>query len=123
MMIFISSPYSDTDPRVEEYRFSQVLDYTAWLMNNPDFGRSFIFSPVLHCHPMTIRHKLPGDADFWYHYNFRIIQVCSHIHILAIPGWTTSTGVLGEIRLGYLFDKKIMRADPSESTYKVRPFV
>lgn len=116
-MIYVASPYSHSDPAVREMRFRQAEAFVARLLNQ-DVP---VFSPIVYCHVMAERHRLPTDADFWAGVNWRFMQRCTAFALVALPGWDTSRGVAAErrrrrelklsIEVWRLIDTEAMRFD------------
>lgn len=92
-MIYIASPYSSPERGVMEHRLLLVEEYTASLLKQ----KILCFSPIVHCHEMAKRHKLPTDFAFWKWYNYSMMDIASDLHVLILPGWEDSVGVAGEI--------------------------
>lgn len=93
-MIYVASPYSHPAPAVREGRFRAAQEYTAQLLR----ARSWCYSPIVHCHDLAVRFKLPFTADFWEDYNFHMLERSDSLHVLKLPGWEDSRGVQAEIR-------------------------
>lgn len=125
MMVYIASPYSDPMPDIVQDRYFKVMHFFSWLVKEPSYQKSFIFSPIMHNHATALRYGLPTDAQFWKQYNFQIITACTHVLILRIPGWDRSIGVRMEIDFCKEAGKTLMQAywSDDKETYKVGPFV
>jgi hypothetical protein len=94
-LIYLASPYSDSDLLIREERFRSACRTAAILMNR---GHK-IFSPIAHTHPIAVEGKLPTDWQFWRTYDKAIMEACKEMWILTIPGWVKSKGVQAERRL------------------------
>ena len=94
-MIYLASPYSHPDSHIVRDRFLLVEQVTALLIQQGEF----VWSPIVHCHEMAAKFKLPTDALFWKAYNFDFIRRADAVYILKIPGWDKSVGVKMEIEL------------------------
>lgn len=92
-MIYLASPYSHKDPAVMEERYLAAMDCTAWLLKQ----KLWVYSPIVHCHEIAKQHSLPTDFEFWKEYNKHMLGLASLLYVLAIPGWTKSIGVAGEM--------------------------
>lgn len=92
-MIYIASPYTHHDCRVEEERYKEVMRYTAYLLRK----KEWCYSPIVHCHEMAKEHQLPTTADFWFEYNFKMLKKVDNLHVLCIEGWNKSVGVASEV--------------------------
>jgi hypothetical protein len=91
-LIYLASPYSHPDPRVEEARFEAVCMAAGRLMAQGHH----IFSPIAHSHPIAKRHKLPTDWEYWKKYDEAILRTCAHFWVYSRDGWRESTGVAAE---------------------------
>jgi len=91
-LIYLASPYTDSDPKVRAFRFQQALEATALIMLS---GR-MAFSPIVHSHPLTA-HGLPAtDGAFWWPWNSTMLSACDELWVLALPGWEDSEGIKRE---------------------------
>jgi hypothetical protein len=106
-LIYLASPYSDDDIRVEEERYELAVKYTAKFMN---LGY-YIFSPIVHCHNCAVKYKLPTDWNYWRGYCELMVPKCEELWILQLKGWEKSKGIKGEVGLAEklgLFIKNIL---------------
>lgn len=94
-LIYIATPYSDTDFKVSEERFNNVSKYAGKLMQT---GK-YVFSPISHSHPIALNSNLPKDWLFWEKYDTIMMECCSHMVVLMQPGWEKSTGIKEEIKI------------------------
>jgi nucleoside 2-deoxyribosyltransferase len=92
-VIYLASPYSHPDPRVREQRFEQVCFAAGQLMQKG----TFVFAPIVHCHPIAVRSELPKDFAFWEQYDRGMMDACDSLIVLMLDGWRDSAGVLSEI--------------------------
>lgn len=104
---YVASPYSGT-PSEQSSRHAAVEHYTAWLLRH----EHHCFSPIVHCHHLTINHSLPGDAIFWQEYNFAMLRVASTLHVLNLLGAAESKGLAGEIAYAASINKPIYLINP-----------
>lgn len=95
-LIYLACPYSHKEHYMLVARWLLVNKVAAKLMGQ---GK-YVFSPISHTHPIAEAGKLPGDWNYWEGYDRRILSFCDRIIILKLPGWETSTGVNGEIKIG-----------------------
>lgn len=93
-MIYIASPYTSKEDGVMEDRYQEVCDFCARAV----LGKNFVFSPIVHWHPIAITHILPGDADWWRKYNEDLLKKADELWVLRLDGWMESEGVLREVR-------------------------
>ncbi len=92
-MIFISSPYSHKDKKIEHERYVETCKYAAWLFSLNEKA----ISPVIIGHPLLQHEKLPGDFTFWKNYSFDLLNNCQQLHVLELDGWEESVGIQHEI--------------------------
>ncbi len=88
-IMYLASPYTHMDKEIQHMRYLAVRDTTAQLMR----GGEFVFSPIVHCHPMAVSCDLKGDIDFWRDYDFTMIEALPRFGILKLPGWLQSEGI------------------------------
>ncbi len=88
-IMYLASPYTHMDKEIQHMRYLAVRDTTAQLMRDGEF----VFSPIVHCHPMAVSCDLKGDIDFWRDYDFTMIEALPRFGILTLPGWDTSKGI------------------------------
>ena len=94
-LIYLATPYSDSDPAVQEHRFKEVNKVAAQLM-----GKGWhVFSPISHCHPIAMAGDLPKDWKFWEAYDKVMLQACTKLVVLMQEGWQKSTGVANEVKI------------------------
>lgn len=91
-MIYLASPYSHRDPAVMEERFDKVTAVAAQLINRGHI----IYSPIMHFHPIAVRHELPREFAFWKEVNLQILKRCDELWILDLIGLHESAGVHAE---------------------------
>lgn len=92
-MIYVGSPYTHPDPAVREARYQQTLAFTAhhMLRGLP------IFSPIVHCHPLALAFRMPGDFHFWRDYCLALLSRATELWVLQLPGWEHSVGLTAEV--------------------------
>lgn len=95
--IYLASPYSHKDHVVMEERFRAVEAATAELLRN----EQRVYSPIVHCHELAKRHRLPTTAKYWEAYNFAMLARAAKLYVLTIPGWDESIGVTGEMKFAH----------------------
>lgn len=101
-MIYVASPYTHPDPKIQQLRFEQVCQATAYLLCQGKLA----FSPIVHGHPLT-RYKLPGDWGFWQAFGETLLGLSSEMMILTLDGWKESIGVQAEIKIAERLGKQI----------------
>lgn len=93
---YIASPYTHDEETMREHRYQEAMRFVAWVLENQG-PIPLPFSPILYCHEMAKRFKLPTDFLFWRVFNRTMIRTATHVTILRLPGWDQSKGVLDEI--------------------------
>ena len=92
-LIYLGSPYTHKLKRVMKERYDKALYATGDLLNQ---GYRVI-SPIVHCHPLSIKFKMMPDFEFWKKYNFALLSKCDILLVLQLDGWIESIGLQGEI--------------------------
>ena len=98
-LMYMASPYSDPDPAIREYRYIECRSAAIELTSK----ELFIFSPILHCHPIAQYGGLPTDFEFWNYFDKKMISVADRFGIFELFGWRNSEGINCEVEiaLGY----------------------
>lgn len=112
-LIYLACPFSHPDPEVKKKRFEIATKIAARY-----FSKGIhVFSPLTHCYPIeqVPETKLPGDWAFWAEYDERILSICDRVVVIAIDGWTASTGVQAEITIARRLGKPVDYLTPAES--------
>lgn len=92
--IYLGSPYTDKSQLVQHKRYLQVSRMVADMLCHG----LHVYSPIVHCHELAKRFRLPSDFDFWQDYNYAMLESASAFHILELAGWNESKGLKGEIK-------------------------
>ncbi len=90
---YLASPYSHPDAAVREARYDAALACLAHMLKI----RVWTYSPIVHCHRLSIEVGLPGDHEFWRDYDRAMIQSAQNFAVLAVDGWRESRGVTEEL--------------------------
>lgn len=93
MFTYLASPYSHTNPEIREERFRLAEQALAHLLDRS----VWTYSPIVHCHALSLRFDLPVSFDFWQEYNFAMLERAIELMVLTLPGWEVSRGVNEEI--------------------------
>lgn len=103
MLVFISSPYSPTDPKVKgdvslseklrQHRYEKAEAYCAKLYMQGIHA----LSPIVNNHYLAKHQSVPADFNFWQSYCYKLIDASTEVHVLCLHGWDRSEGVLAEI--------------------------
>lgn len=100
-MIYLASPYTsnlagDLKAAAERNRYVKALDFIAHIMMT---GGPPVFSPIVYCHPIAVKHQLPVDAEHWLKFNVAFLRKADAMFVLRIQGWEKSKGVEIEMRM------------------------
>lgn len=91
MYTYLASPYSGTEQEQEE-RYDEVLFVTSVLLSR---GIA-VYSPIVHCHPMSLAYDMPGDATFWKWFDEIMITQANCFAVLTLTKWELSKGIWAE---------------------------
>ena len=94
-LVYLATPYSHENKSVEWQRYEVVTRVAARLMERG----IFVYSPITHCHPMTLHAPLPGNWDFWKEFDTIFLEMCQVMVIVKQDGWQDSKGVKAETEL------------------------
>lgn len=108
--IYLASPYSHPDPDIRLTRYRQTMSVVAEKLNQ----RVWLYSPIVHCHELSLYHKLPYDFNFWRGYNEAMIESAAAVAVLKLSGWEDSVGVKGEVRFANAIDKAVEYWEPPQ---------
>ena len=93
-MIYIASPYSHKNEHIMQERYEAVCSFCA----QATLRRDFVFSPIVHWHPIAQEHLLPRDAAWWSLYNEHMLKLANQLWVLRLDGWMESEGILREVK-------------------------
>lgn len=92
-LIYLASPYSSDNKQVMQRRYefnvATVCDYLH--------KGIFLFSPIVHNHPVAQLRDLGRDWLFWKAYDENFLARCDELWVLQLAGWHVSVGVQAEI--------------------------
>lgn len=92
--VYLASPYSHTNLKVQQDRYDAAA---KWVANHLSLYRNpAVYSPIIYAHNIAVRHKLPTDAKFWFHFNYNMMQHAAQLWVLQLPGWQISKGIVGD---------------------------
>ena len=92
-LIYVGSPYTHPDNYIMQLRYDAVLDITADLLKQG----FHVISPIVHCHPLSVKHKMMPDFEFWQRYNFALLSKCDVLLVVPLKSWKESIGLNAEI--------------------------
>ena len=96
-MIYIASPYSHPDPMIRSWRYYKALEYTGHCIK----AGEVVFSPIVYGHYLALAGFAYTDHESWIDFNETILEVCSSMRVLTLPGWRESLGISHEIDFCY----------------------
>ena len=111
--VYLASPYSSGIPnhwaknwkaRIMGERFQANIDAANWLIKQ---GYA-VYAPIIHWHPVAVKHKLPRDAKFWKSQNDAMLSWCTTFTILKLKGWEKSDGLIQEMKEAMELDKEVI---------------
>lgn len=91
-MIYLASPYTHADQKIQAARYEAVAALTASLIR----AGTIVYSPIVNFHYLSREYYLPTDFTFWKDYNLRFLGRCDELYIFTLPGWDISKGVTAE---------------------------
>ena len=106
-MIYIASPFSDSNKQLEQERFEQVRLFTSQLMTRG----LLCFSPIVYGMQFYSQEMSRGDAAYWRTFNDHMLRNSHALLVYTIPGWKKSIGVRAEIAHAKMRDLPIAYAD------------
>ena len=89
-MIFIACPFWDEDKSVRKYRRKKSTEYADILIRH---GLQ-CYSPLVYTG--SYNESQPKER-YWLAHGLKMLDACSSVRVLCLPGWEQSKGVKGEI--------------------------
>jgi len=90
-IIYVACPYWHDDPTVRQSRAEIATAYAAHLATK---GHA-VYSPLTHTVPLSqLEPEIP--EAFWLGNSLAMLQHCTEMHLLTLPGWKESKGVRAE---------------------------
>lgn len=93
-MIFLSSPYTHVDKKIQQERYDKVAEIAAKLTSNGEHA----FSPIIYGLELCKYKDMPTDFKFWGDFCMNFLKRCDKMYVLQFDGWESSTGVQAEIK-------------------------
>jgi hypothetical protein len=100
--IYLASPYSAPTLQERVNRFMAAQDGATWLIKN-GFA---VYSPIVHWHHISLIEELPEDFEFWRRQNDELLDGCSEIVVMIMPGCKESKGIRYELERARKADKQ-----------------
>lgn len=122
-IIYLAGPYSNNAPissgsstaEKRLARFNAVTEVAKQLIE----AEHIVYSPLTMTHPIDLRMANDPGSDYWVAFDEAIMQHCSAIYILKLPGWDQSSGVRREIE--FFKEQGIQPVYLSPSEYGISP--
>ena len=93
-MIYVASPYTTNNRRILEWRKRAVCKYVERLLK---YGIA-AYSPIVHTIGLSRYSKrLPMKFRYYAKVDRDMLSVAKELHVLMLPGWRESVGVIQEI--------------------------
>jgi len=106
--VYLAGPYAHNDPDVRETRYRLLTATAAKMMRDG----TPVYSPITHNHPLATMNDMPTGWDFWRSMDEPMIEQCSELHVLMLPGWRESVGVTAEIEIAKRLGKVVRYVEP-----------
>ena len=108
-MIYLASPYTDTDPAVMEWRYQETRASLAQFLRDG----FHVYSPIVMCHPLAVEYELPKDHEFWQAFDRNMIDHAHELWVLMLPGWRESAGVTAEVAYALEIGLEVIEMEPT----------
>lgn len=108
-MLYVASPYSHPDPAVRQWRFDAACQVTAAFLR----AGLCAVSPIVHSHPLATHGLDALDHQLWMRVDRPLLDACTAVAVLMLPGWQASKGVAAEIDIAKTAGKPITYVDPA----------
>ena len=92
--IYLAVPYSHSKDSVKNFRFGTVTAISGKLFEMGIFN----FSPITHSHPVSLINGSGTSWETWEKFDKFMVDLCTEIWVLKLPGWEASVGVQAEIQ-------------------------
>lgn len=103
-MIYLASPYTHPDQKIRNERASEAALFAGYCIIT---NGQVIFSPIVYGHSIIQQykvHQVPTDADWWWEFNLEFLKISEQVYVLALPGWSVSTGVSKELKTATMLE-------------------
>lgn len=108
-MIYLASPYTDSEPAVRDLRFRAACAATVSLI----LAGEAVFAPVVYGHQL-VQFCVPMNWSFWQRTDRELLARCDEVVVLTLDGWRESEGVQAEIEIAKELGKPIWYLDPAQ---------
>jgi hypothetical protein len=102
-LIFVSSPYTHSNPEVVEENYVKVTKLVSELCSNGQVA----ISPITYGHTLLKFKDMPSDWEFWKNFCLTLLKKCDEMVVYKMEGWDKSKGVTEEINMAESLGLKI----------------
>ena len=102
--IYLTLPYSHSDPQVREVRYRTATSVAAYLMKQG----AVVFSPITYGHQIC-QYGIDTNFKRWAELDYPMIAWADELWLLELDGHDTSFGVQEELKYAELVGTKIVR--------------
>lgn len=91
-MIYLASPYSHSNRYIRELRYQAIAHVLGYYLDK----KKLAYAPVVHGH--ATEKELGREINYktWVDHGLKMLFKCSEMHIIPLPGWAISNGILLE---------------------------
>jgi hypothetical protein len=79
---------------VRDARYTATMKAVANLL----LLKTWVYSPIVHCHPLSLNYSLPPEFEYWQEYAFVMISRARKLLVLQLDGWKESVGIRAEMQ-------------------------
>lgn len=96
-LIYLASPYSNSDPAVKQFRYEAACRAVAAMMKEGQL----VYSPIVYGHRLHTDYGIGGEFKHWEFMDRAIISsgLILIMTVLRLPGDQDSHGIAEELRL------------------------
>lgn len=98
-LIYLASPYTNSDKGVVEQNYKLVSEISANLVSEG----YVVFSPISYGHNLLQFKDMPSNWEFWFNFCVTFLLKCDKVFVCTMPGWENSLGVKEEIEIASKF--------------------
>lgn len=106
-LYYLAAPYSHSTPEVVEDRMEEFKHADQHLIKS-----GFMTVSPLYKHWIVKDTVIPTDWEYWSKYSKSLLHSCDTLIIIMIDGWSSSTGVIEELRFAVQNSMNILFFDP-----------
>ena len=98
-LIYLASPYTNSDKNIVEQNYKLVSEIAANLVSEG----YVVFSPISYGHNLLDFKEMPSNCEFWFNFCVAFLLRCDKVLVCTMPGWENSLGVKEEIEIASKF--------------------